>query len=85
MSKPIKMQFGGIKDHADIVGCVPSCSTSDFLGDWYAEFSTGVGAGQMAEYQVEFIATQIGAAHWNASFYAGTDDFFFGDATTTIR
>jgi len=86
ISEPIKMQFTDLKDYADLVGCNPTCSTYDFFGDIYAQFSGGVPPGTTVIYEVEFIATQIGAAHWSVLMYqGGTDDFYYGGGTTTIQ
>lgn len=85
-SEPVKMQFGGLKDYADIIGCTPACETSDFFGDWFAQFSQGIGGGQTATFKIEFLAKAVGVAHWSVTMYEGADkDFFYGTGTTTIR
>jgi len=37
-------------------------------------------------YEVEFIATSVGAADWTVVMYEGdSNDFYFGSAKTVIR
>jgi hypothetical protein len=86
-SESTELQFGGIDDHADIVGCSPPCMTSTFLGDVYAELE-GVPAGGTTTIQVEFVATAVGAARWSICVYDSViagDQVYCGNATTVVR
>jgi hypothetical protein len=86
-SPGVSFQFSDLKEHADIVQCTPACQTDEGLGAIYARMP-GIPAGGTATYEVEFIPTAVGAAHWSACVYDdknGGDQVYCGDATTTIR
>ena len=82
----VELQFDGLDDNADIVGCVPTCEVSDLLGV-YAAFP-GVPAGTSREYEIEWVATDVGAARWSLCIY---DDDIGGElidcyeGTTVVR
>lgn len=85
-SEPLKLQFGDLTDHADIIGCTPECETHEFFGDYFATFNTGIAPGATVTYEVEFLATAVGVVDWHLLMYEGdTNDFYFGTARTVIR
>lgn len=83
----IEFQFSDIDDYADLVGCKPKCTTHEAFGDIYAVVP-GIAAGTAKTIEIEFLPTEIGAAHWSVCIF---DDELGGelvscwDATTTIR
>lgn len=79
---PIRLGFGGLKDYADLVGCIPACSQSGLLGDIYTQFQQGVGAGKTVTFKVEFLAKKVGVANWTLQV-AG--NMFSGTGRTAIR
>jgi hypothetical protein len=80
--EPIRLEFGGLKDYADLIGCTPACSQSGLLGDIYTQFPQGVGAGKTVTFKVEFLAKKVGVANWLLQV-AG--NMFSGTGTTAIR
>ena len=85
-SEPVKFQIGGIKDYADLNGCIPICSVDDFFGAYFTGFETGVAAGQTATFEVELIAVNVGVADWSVMIYEGDGkDIYYGTAKTVIR
>jgi len=86
LSDPIEFQVGGLKDYADVIGCVPNCSSSEFFGDYYLQFAQGPVPGGSVTCKVQFLATKLGVANWTIMMYDGVgDQFFVGNASTVIR
>jgi hypothetical protein len=86
-SKPVQIYFDQIDKYADLNGCVPICTYSDFLGI-RVTFEGGIAGGQTVTYKVEFIATKVGVADWGLTVYEGDasgDLIFMGTAKTVIR
>jgi len=83
---PFKFQFGGIKNYADVVGCSPTCDSSEFFGDYFMQFATGIAPGKTVTYKVQFLAKKVGVADWNLTISAGgPDSVFYGTASTQIH
>lgn len=80
-----QLQFSDIDEYADIVGCDPECELTKFFGDY--ALLPGVPANESVTYEVQFVASQIGAVQWGLCVYddeAG-EQIYCGSGTTVIR
>lgn len=83
----LQFQIGELDDYADLVGCVPKCSTRTGFGDVYTVLP-GVKAGADRTYEVGFVANKVGAVSWSICVYDDVEfgeQIFCGELTTTIR